>query len=70
MDLRVLRGAIPSFTRILSLRIIGRGSCLCGRFGSGIYDGFAGYDASVHGGVLGLDRRFDNAVVGVAGGLK
>ena len=31
--------------------------------------GFAGYDASVRGGVLGVDRRFDHAVVGVAGGM-
>ena len=33
-------------------------------------DGFAGYDAYVQGGVLGLDRRFDHAVIGVAGGLS
>ena len=33
-------------------------------------DGFAGYDASVRGGVLGVDRRFDHAVVGVAGGMS
>jgi outer membrane autotransporter protein len=32
--------------------------------------GFAGYDASVRGGVLGVDRRFDHAVVGVAGGMS
>ena len=32
--------------------------------------GFAGYDAYVHGGVLGLDRRFDHAVFGVAGGIS
>ena len=33
-------------------------------------DGFAGYDASVVGGVVGVDRRFDKAVLGLAGGLS
>jgi hypothetical protein len=33
-------------------------------------DGFDGYDASVVGGVVGVDRRFDQAVLGLAGGLS
>jgi outer membrane autotransporter protein len=33
-------------------------------------DGFEGYDALVVGGVVGVDRRFDQAVLGLAGGLS
>ena len=65
-------GAIPSFTTDIEIPSHYQtwGRAYVADLDQESTDGFAGYDASVHGGVLGLDRRFDNAVVGVAGGLS
>jgi outer membrane autotransporter protein len=34
----------------------------------GSVDGFSGYDASVYGGIVGVDRRFNNLLLGLGGG--
>mgnify|MGYP002062160657 FL=1 len=65
-------GAIPSFTSeiVIPSHYQTWGRAYVADLDQESTDGFAGYDASVRGGVLGVDRRFDHAVVGVAGGMS
>ena len=65
-------GAIPSFTMDIEIPSHYQtwGRAYAADLDQESADGFAGYDASVQGGVLGLDRLFDHAVIGVAGGLS
>ena len=65
-------GAIPSFTTDIEIPSHYQtwGRAYVADLDQESTDGFAGYDASVHGGVLGLDRRFDHAVIGLAGGIS
>ena len=65
-------GAIPSFTMDIEIPSHYQtwGRAYAADLDQESADGFAGYDASVQGGVLGLDRLFDYAVIGVAGGLS
>ena len=65
-------GAIPSFTSeiVIPPHYQTWGRAYVADLDQESTDGFAGYDASVRGGVLGVDRRFDHSVVGLAGGMS